>query len=68
MVKGGFSFNSRRTMRVPQNLVLTTHNSKAKVISKSFELDTNASQACPYYVYSCFCYVVLIFLVSAFAV
>ena len=29
-----------------QNLILTTHNSKAKVIWKSFELDTNASQAC----------------------
>ena len=46
MVKGGFSLNSRRTVRGPPNHILTTHNSKAKVIWKSFELDTNASQAC----------------------
>ena len=35
-------------MRGPPNLNLTTHNSKAKVIWKSLELDTNASQACDY--------------------
>ena len=33
-------------MRGPKNPVLTTHNSKEKVIWKSFDLDTNASQAC----------------------
>ena len=33
-------------MRGPPNLNLTTHNSKAKVIWKSFELNTNSSQAC----------------------
>ena len=37
MVKGSFSF---------QKLSSETHNSKAKVILKSVELDTNASQAC----------------------
>ena len=48
MVKGSFSFNSKRTMRMRalQKLSSETHNSKAKVILKSFELDTNASQAC----------------------
>ena len=50
MVKGSFSSNSRRTMRMRdlQKLSWETHNSKAKVIWKSFEPDTNASQACTY--------------------
>ena len=41
-----------------QKLSSETHNSKAKVIWKSFELDTNESQACHFYclsVWSPFC-------------
>ena len=44
MVKGGFSFNSRRTMRGLITFSSETHKSKAKVIWKSFELNTNATR------------------------